>query len=407
MNPNYQDGGRGEYFSNSNYYGETTSSLDCHSPNTEWQLLGVYREEFYQYIEQISKHMWAIDDYEYVVALAGLAYMTDEDCYGVGYDNNGDYIYAGVQPTSGGKFEMGLYSDNMCLTLDESSGLTFDSFGLGSDMDLGSKDDGSLSDDTLYNMYQYWQNAQEYTLTLLNEVYEEFKYCTLCMDYPTYQDGYFIGDYGTDDDDLINQCWKFHSHDSFTCEESCIAMGHTQGSITNINYLGTKYGQTWDGSSSSTGSTTTGSQSSSTNSSGSDGYTSSGSSTSKFSRFKANAYLTFNGVLFIATFLAFSVARGSRDRKSDKKKSLLSREERRAAKSPRSSSSKRSKKGSKSVSSKGSKKSGTRSASNGRSSSARSSSGKSSGSAARSSSRSKSGQKKRSSSNTKRVGTYA
>ena len=32
--------------------------------------MGVYRQEFYQFIEQISKHLWAIDDYEYAVALA-------------------------------------------------------------------------------------------------------------------------------------------------------------------------------------------------------------------------------------------------------------------------------------------------------------------------------------------------
>jgi hypothetical protein len=47
------------------------SQLDCHSPTTQWILLGVYRQEFYQYIEQISKHLWAITDYQYVVAVAG------------------------------------------------------------------------------------------------------------------------------------------------------------------------------------------------------------------------------------------------------------------------------------------------------------------------------------------------
>jgi hypothetical protein len=91
--------------------------MDCHSPDTEWLLLGVYRQEFYQYIEQISKHLWAIDDYEYVVALAGLAYMTDSDCFGVGYDSNGNYIYAGVAPQPYGKFEMALYTDTYCLVI--------------------------------------------------------------------------------------------------------------------------------------------------------------------------------------------------------------------------------------------------------------------------------------------------
>jgi len=395
INPNYQGGGRSEYFSNNYYYGGApASSLDCHSPNTEWQLLGVYRQEFYQFIEQISKHLWAIDDFEYVVALAGLAYMTDDDCYGVGYDNNGNYLYAGVKPTYQGKFEMGLYNDNSCISLSESDA-TFDDFGLTSDLDLGSKDDGSLSDDALNTLYGYWQNTQEYTLELLNEVYEEFKYCTLCMDYPTYQDGYFIGDYGTDDDDLINQCWKFHSHDSFTCEAECLALGDAQGTIVKIDYMGRSYGQSWDGSSGSSSSSGSGSSGSSSHSGS--GYKSS-SAESTFSRFKANAFLTLNGVLFIATFLAFSVARGTRDTVSseDKKRSLLSKEERRAARSPKSSKSSasrkssksgKSKKSAKSVTSKASKSSRARSTSKTPTSSGRSKSGARSSSANRSSSR--------------------
>mmetsp|Transcript_33226 Transcript_33226/g.38699 ORF Transcript_33226/g.38699 Transcript_33226/m.38699 type:complete len:595 (-) Transcript_33226:278-2062(-) len=346
VNPNYAGGGRNEYFGNKYYdaYGYETSSgskLDCHSSNTEWELLGVYRQEFYQFIEQISKHLWAIDDYEYVVALAGLAYMTDDDCYYVGSNEYGNGVYAGVQPVYGGSFQMGLYSDAQCIVLDGDTAMTFDDFGLTSDLDLGSKDDGSLSDDALYQLYQYWTSAQENTLELLNEVYSEYKYCTLCMDYPTYQDGYFIGDYGTDDDDLINQCWKFHSHDSFVCDASCMALGHYQGTITQIDYLGTTFGESWDGSSSSGADTTFDHVEK--------GYTSS-SAESKFEKFKANAFLTFSGIMFIATFLAFSVARGSRDPidSSDKKRSLLSKEERRAAKSV---SSRRSSKSAKSKSS--------------------------------------------------------
>ena len=63
--PNYAGGGYDEYFGN-----DAPGSLDCHSPDTDWKLIGVYRQEFYQYIEQISKHLWAIDELEYIVALA-------------------------------------------------------------------------------------------------------------------------------------------------------------------------------------------------------------------------------------------------------------------------------------------------------------------------------------------------
>jgi hypothetical protein len=53
VDPNYAGGGYDEYFGDS-----AEGSLDCHSPDSSWVLLGVYRQEFYQFIEQISKHLW-------------------------------------------------------------------------------------------------------------------------------------------------------------------------------------------------------------------------------------------------------------------------------------------------------------------------------------------------------------
>lgn len=284
--------------------------LDCHSPDTDWVLLGVYRQEFYQFIEQISKHLWAIDEYEYVVALAGLAYMTDYDCFQVGNDNSGNAIYAGVDPQPFGKFVIALYTDSYCLQPDDSLGMTFDDFGLTSNVQLSSGDEGG--DDNYQNgdVYDWWSASQEYTLTNLNEVYDEFKYCTSCVDYPTYQDGYFIGDYGTDDDDLINQCWKFYSHDSYTCEAECIAMAHAQGNILSVKYGDTVFGKAMNGFYSKT-----------------NAESSSGVNESKLSRWAANAVLGLSIVLFLTTFLAFAVARRSRYRdRSSRSRRLLDHE---------------------------------------------------------------------------------
>ena len=295
MNPNYQGNGYNEYFSNN-----PTSELDCHSPTTEWQLLGVYRQEFYQYVEQISKHLWAIDEYEYVVALAGLSYMSKYECFQVGQDQNGNAIKASVAPKPYGKWEMALYTDQYCLTPDDSLGLTYDSYGLGSSVYLGSKD----KTDDLSGVSDWWYNAQEYTFTDLNDVYEDFKYCTSCVDYPTYQDGYFIGDYGTDDDDLINQCWKFYSHSSYTCEPECIEMAHAQGTILSIKYGDTVFGKANAGFYEQSALSTTRSH-----------------TESPMSRLLASAFLTASFILFIATFLAFAVARRSRYRESRSSKS--------------------------------------------------------------------------------------
>ena len=300
VDPYYQGN---EYYE---YHGdEPVGNLDCHAPDTEWELLGVYRQEFYQFIEQISKHLWAIDEYEYVVALAGLAYMTDEDCFYVGQANDGSSIYAGVAPKEYGKFEMALYTDDYCLNPNDDLGMTFDDFGLYSDVSLQSGDGDGGDDDAYSYAYEWWQDTQEYSLTLLNEVYDEYRYCTSCIDYPTYQDGYFIGDYGTDEDDLINQCWKFYSHDSFSCDADCIALGHSQGTILSLNVGGKLYGEAlssfYSGTEVAAAATPR--------------------EESKFSKLLANAFVTFSFIVFVATFLAFAVARRSRYRESRSSKS--------------------------------------------------------------------------------------
>lgn len=53
IDPDYAGGGYDEYFGDG-----APGTLDCHSPDTDWKLIGVYRQEFYQYVEQISKHLW-------------------------------------------------------------------------------------------------------------------------------------------------------------------------------------------------------------------------------------------------------------------------------------------------------------------------------------------------------------
>jgi hypothetical protein len=305
VNPNYQGNAYDEY------YGDNpVSQLDCHNPDTQWELLGVYRQEFYQYIEQISKHIWAIDDYEYVVALAGLSYMTNVDCYQVGYDGSGNAVYAGVAPQPYGEFQMRLYSDSYCLNINTSLGKTLDDFVSGTSVNLGSKDQ---TDDGKSWATQWWSDTQEYTLTQLNDVYDEFKYCTSCVDYPTYQDGYYIGDNGKEDGNLINQCWKFYSHNSYTCEADCIAMAHAQGTILSVKYGDTTFGKTIAGFYQGTVT--------SSNEYGSSSSSYAKNAESPLQKLMANAALTASFLLFVATFLAFAVARRSRYRESKNGKS--------------------------------------------------------------------------------------
>ena len=231
----------------------------------------------------LSFYCRGYNDYEYLVAVAGLSYMGDDDCKGVGYDESGNSLYAAVQPLAGGSFQIGLYSDAQCIVPNTKTDYTYD--------DFVETDDDSVSE------------YAEYTLTTLSAVYDDFKFCTSCMDYPTYQDGYFIGDDGTDEDDLINQCWKFYSHDSFNCDADCIAMGAAQGSITWIEYGGQNFGALIDGQYERGHDQAEAAYSAARTTNTSNGH--------RLERLKANLFMTTAGILFIATFLAFVVARGS------------------------------------------------------------------------------------------------
>jgi hypothetical protein len=268
---------------------------------------GMIKENFFSLLSSTQHaytHTRAVNEYEYIVALAGLKYMTKNQCTAVGYDESGNRLYSEVQPLEGGRFQMGLYSDAQCITLNTQTKYTYDDFAAVSELYLGSKD--KTTDDSFHTQaYQYWQATQEYTLTNLNTVYNDYRFCTSCVDYPTYQDGYLIGDDGMDDDDLINQCWKFYSHNSYNCDGECISMGSEQGSISWVSYNGKQFGTLIEGQYEKSHDKTTLEGS----------IVSSFSGAHRIERLKANLFLTFAGIVFVATFLAFAVARGSSKKK--------------------------------------------------------------------------------------------
>ena len=130
-----------------------------------------------------------------------------------------------------------------------------------------------------------------------------------------------------DEDDLINQCWKFYSHDSFPCESDCIAKAHAQGTILSVTVSDKLYGEPLADFYSSVESASAMASSNKTRE-------------SKFSRLLANMFVTASFIVFVATFLAFAVARRSRYRESRSAKSRRLLDDDR---SPRSKSSRRSK----------------------------------------------------------------
>ena len=217
INPNYAGGGANEYVQTGGRLlkGDddqyvTRSKLDCDDPNSDWQLLGVYRIDVNNFLEQMGKHIWALETYEYITIYSALDYINGGKCKGTGEnDSSGNALYAALGFTgSGGTFQMKLYSDEKCLYEANNAKITYDDLGWTNEFDMGSGDDkyGYGNDDTLQS---YWYSAQESTLTNLNGILDEMRGCMLCLDYPSYQDGEFNGG-GYDEDDLINQVCRYY-----------------------------------------------------------------------------------------------------------------------------------------------------------------------------------------------------
>ena len=117
--------------------------------------------------------------------------MTDADCFYVGTTSDSKTIWAGVNPIPVGNFEIALYTDDYCLVPNTTLGMTFDSFMLQTSMgNVGSNNNNGNNNEGDTNSYStWWYDSQEYSLKLLNEVYDSFKYCTSCMDYPSWYVG--------------------------------------------------------------------------------------------------------------------------------------------------------------------------------------------------------------------------
>mmetsp|Transcript_3814 Transcript_3814/g.5816 ORF Transcript_3814/g.5816 Transcript_3814/m.5816 type:complete len:526 (+) Transcript_3814:231-1808(+) len=198
--------------------------VDCHKSSTNWKLLGVYKISVHMFIQQLMKHIWATGEFDYKVAQAVYQYVGNGGCNEVGYDpdDNNSVLYGGVMPLAGGDIRMALYTDEDCL-IPYNGDLTYDDFASFEPED----DQYFVFDDATYS--EMWEeNVIDYRLTYFNEMFDMFKTCNLCIDYPSYQDG--------EDTNDINQCWKFYSHNSPACEGDCIAMAMSQGTIRSIQF---------------------------------------------------------------------------------------------------------------------------------------------------------------------------
>lgn len=124
----YQGGGLGEYqiWNRDNRQWDRTAcqvngngrcaKMDCHLPDTHWELLGYFKEESYseEFFEQLFKHqgycLWDEDEYEFMQE----NYRWPEECQQTNTQVDGQYLYYDLKPMPGANMTVGLYTDSRC-----------------------------------------------------------------------------------------------------------------------------------------------------------------------------------------------------------------------------------------------------------------------------------------------------
>ena len=95
-------------------------------------MIGTYMVEQYQFLEQMTKHLWAEGTVGRSIMLNTLAYLggpNGYDCYPLGYSitDGSTLVYGALAPGSTGTATMGIYSTMYCVTLTEDHG-TWDDY---------------------------------------------------------------------------------------------------------------------------------------------------------------------------------------------------------------------------------------------------------------------------------------
>jgi len=276
VDPRYQGGSIGEY-QYYDWYTDTwdTSScqngrcarMDCHEPQTHYKLVGVYKETdgLYDWAEQLFKHqgycVWqnqwqstdVYDDMEtylenWYIGCASL-YLPDDD---------GNTLYLGTQPGGEGNMTYGIYADEYCTQVSETT--SFSEYVVMYYYDYyGGTEEGEEAASTWESRFDTWN-------TNLNS----FKVCQPCRAYDLGKyssnnnnngrergrslkeenDG--AGDneqWGYDCNDAAgylncNQCYKFETHtDMEPAYKDDLKRASKQGTILRIKVNGKFYGE--------------------------------------------------------------------------------------------------------------------------------------------------------------------
>jgi len=224
---------------------ENCTKMDCHLPDTTFQLMGYFKEEDpSEWFEQLFKHqsycVWQEGEYNFMY---GNYDSWPQGCAQTEYYlSDGTSLYYDMKPLANGTMSIGLFLDSRC-----SQDYMGDEITVEDILNNGSNDD-FLSE---YNI-EYWNKAMEI-----------HRICQPCRAYALYE-GYGDGNNNRDrrrrlDDDPnnglfqcddaagytnVNQCMKFRTKtDMEYANFNEVWLAAQQGGITTLPVAGRVYGE--------------------------------------------------------------------------------------------------------------------------------------------------------------------
>ena len=179
--------------------GKRCVKMDCHLPETHYSLIGYYKEPNYrEWMEQLFKHegicAWDFwDDEDTYQAMQDMRETWPEQCTEV--QVNGEYVYFDLAPQTGGRLDIGIYSDSSCYEKYNGSITVADALKA---YHGGYDDDYNMfnyRDDDAYDPHEAQEDMKgntyllEKNIKIWNDAFDVWHSCNPCKAYDLSNDG--------------------------------------------------------------------------------------------------------------------------------------------------------------------------------------------------------------------------
>lgn len=208
---------------------ERCVKMDCHLPDTHFQLLGYFKEpNWAQWMEQLFKHegvcIWTSSEYTF---MQNYREVWPEGCTATEIKVDGNYLYYDMKPQHYAGMGIGLYTDSRC-----SVDYTGDLY----------TPENILYNEDVYGLIKYNDDW--------NSAFDIYKTCQPCKAYSLASSSYTCSDDAGYTN--VNQCMKFATHTyMWTASFMDIILASEQGTITQVTIGEKVYGSDYFGNSKS------------------------------------------------------------------------------------------------------------------------------------------------------------